>query len=349
MVRVIAVIIILLASGIVRGQEMNSYPSLAGFLRSGGELTSPKGISPQNANLLTDSTCSYLFKEGYVWASSGGGKQAYDTLRLLIERCSDWVDTEKQVNQAFSSLQIGLENWNTGGIGRYPEFLEYLKKVLYYEPDTIWYCYDVLDMFSAIQGDELARLAVARYIILNNRCPVIQEIFEQIYMGASNRKRQHWLDSLTLIYQIGQQGNRYQDWDTSVQTAYTQDTTLHPYDSTYGTIDDYGLSILRGPQNGVVGASSPSNPTALLGARLLENPVNDDIALTFETGREALVTMELRDILGKSVPIANAKNLLEQPGSHEVRVTVPNLPVGTYYLRLFTDTGEARTIKLVKE
>ncbi len=66
-------------------------------------------------------------------------------------------------------------------------------------------------------------------------------------------------------------------------------------------------------------------------------------------GREALVTMELRDILGRSIPISYAKYQLTQAGEHEASIPEPNLPPGTYYLRISTDDGDVITLKIVKE
>ena len=76
---------------------------------------------------------------------------------------------------------------------------------------------------------------------------------------------------------------------------------------------------------------------------------DNEIDVSYQMGREALVTMELRDVLGRTVPIANAKYQLEQLGSHNATIPVPNLPAGTYYLRITTDAGDAITLKVVKE
>ncbi len=102
------------------------------------------------------------------------------------------------------------------------------------------------------------------------------------------------------------------------------------------------------PQSGVE-QSSPITSQALLSAQLLENPMKDEIDISYEMGRTALVTMELRDVLGRAVPIANAKYQLEQPGSHTASIPAPNLPPGVYYLRVTTDVGDAITLKLVKQ
>ena len=46
---------------------------------------------------------------------------------------------------------------------------------------------------------------------------------------------------------------------------------------------------------------------------------------------------------------AYAKYQLEQSGDHTATISAPNLPQGTYYLRITTDVGDAITLKIVKE
>jgi Secretion system C-terminal sorting domain len=97
-------------------------------------------------------------------------------------------------------------------------------------------------------------------------------------------------------------------------------------------------------------APSAIGSQALLSAQLIENPIdNEEINISYQMGRTALVTMELRDVLGRMVPLSYAKYQLEQPGDHTATISAPNLPPGTYYLRITTDVGDAITLKVVKE
>ncbi len=331
------------------GGYLTSDPGSSGFVCSGGLIIKPKGDVPLFSPAVSDSSCGYLFSQGYLLESAGDGKQAYDTLRLLIEECPAWLDSATHIGEAFSFVNGAISEWSKGGIGRWPDYLEFLKKVLYNDLDTMWYCSDVEDMFSAAQQDVSMQLSIARYILDNNKCLAFRDDFIRFYNSDSKGKRQAWLDSLTLIYQIGQQGNRYQDWDTTVQKAYTQDTTLHPYDSTYGTIDDHGLGILRGPQHGNVLSGGTISAEALLAVRVEENPFENELDVSYDMGRTAMVSIELHDLLGKSIPIQNAKYLLSQPGTHEAKIPLEHLPPGTYYLRLLTDTGDVRTVKVIKK
>jgi hypothetical protein len=307
---------------------------------------------------LPDTTCGKLYATGYLLLSDGRGKESYDTLRLFLEQCPFWSKGGPNGENAwrgFNDINGAVSIWSKGGVGRWSEYLNWLQKVLYYNPDTMWYCSDVVDMFTALQGsgspqsDAAAQMTVAKYILENHRCPGWEDAFEKYYNSASHSRREYWLDSLTLIYQAGQLGPNYSDWDTATQNRFTRDTSMHPYDSTVPSLEQIHLEILRGQQNAVEGASGTMSSIALLDAKLLDNPMTDDIALSFEMGRTALVTMTLQDILGHAIPIENARYQLEQPGIHQAHIPAANLPAGTYYLRITTDTGETRTLKVVKQ
>ena len=164
----------------------------------------------------------------------------------------------------------------------------------------------------------------------------------QNYNAAANGRHMSWLDS---VYHLWPLAAPY--WNDSVKA----DTTAHPFkDTAVPTLQQDSLEILLGPQYAGVQSPSPITSQALLSAQLIENPVvTDEIDISYQMGRTALVTMELRDILGRSVPLSYAKYQLESPGPHEATIPAPSLPSGTYYLRLTTDAGDAITLKVVKE
>ncbi len=236
-----------------------------------------------------------------------------------------------------------VSSWGAGGDGRWPDFLTWLKQVLYLNTDTNWYCNDVGDMITAEQGNAPAVESICRYILASGKCPGFwQGAFAQWNSDAINTRHVHWIDSLYALYPL------FKPWSADSIKA---DTLAHPFsDTAVPTLSQDSLEILMGPQyaDGVQ-ASSPITSQALLSAHLLENPMKDEIDVSYEMGRTALVTMELRDVLGRSVPIANAKYQFEQPGSHTASIPAPNLPPGVYYLRVTTDVGDAITLKLVKE
>ncbi len=300
------------------------------------------------------SHCDSLFTIGYDDLQDGQMEQSYDTLRLFMEQCPFYVGNKYNSGviswQGFAEVNAAFSGWTQGGIGRYPDFMSWLKKVLYYNPDTNWYCNDVNDMLSAAPDNQTLEV-ICQYILQSGKCPVLASYFQETLNAAIQNRHTIWLDSLKYAFEVhedslGQSGVYL--WPDSIG----EDTLAHPFtDTAVPTLFQDSLEILLGPQYASsVGASSPITSQALLSAQLIENPVNNnEIDISYQMGREALVTMELRDVLGRTVPIANAKYQLEQPGDHNATIPAPNLPAGTYYLRITTDVGDAITLKVVKE
>jgi hypothetical protein len=293
--------------------------------------------------------CDSLLTIGYYDQEDGQMQNGYDTLRLFMEQCPFYVGNKYNAGvasyQVFVYVDAAVSGWTGGGAGRWLDFLSWLKQVLYLNPDTQWYCDDVSDMISALQDDEAAQEAALGYVISSGKCPALE--FATEYNSASYWRHYFWLDSVVGKYDTAVPYGVYAWW---VDSLVNKDTLANPYDSTIPSLQQENLQILLGPQfANSVGASSPITSEALLSAQLLENPMQNEIAVSYQMGRTALVTMELRDVLGRSVPIANAKYQLEQPGDHNAAIPAPNLPSGTYYLRITTDVGDAITLKIVKE
>jgi hypothetical protein len=314
----------------------------------------PARIAPRPLSLLnaddTDvpSVCAILFAAGWGNLNNYQFKPAYDTLKLYLEHCYQ----ERDAQAAFTDVNAAVDGWSAGGPGRWPDYLSWLKSVLYLKMDTDWYCDDVGAMFTALQVtpdnfDNLAaREAVAKYIVSNNRCPNLQKAIATMGNASSHWRHQYWLDSIVFRFDTMQPYGVYSWW---VDSLVNIDTLANPYDSTIPSLQQVDLQILLGPQNAAVQPSSPITSQALLNAQILDNPMQDEIDFSFEMGRTALVTLDLRDILGRTVPLTYAKYQLEQPGTHEARIPAPNLPPGTYYLRITTDTGDVITLKMVKQ
>ncbi len=307
---------------------------------------SPPSI-PVDTTVQDTASCGSFYSIGYLLVSNGVEPQGYDTLRDLIEWCPFWTDTENHSWDAFNLIAsavegvIGLNNftWN--------DFLSFLKQVLWLNPDPHWYCDDVDAMIEAVQDNQGAKVAICRYVLANNKCPQYAADFDTVLKYASIGRYQAWLDSVETKYQ-------HLNYPPSIinsriyNDSINADTLAHPYDTAPPTLWQDSLEVLMGANAGVQ-AASPIGPQALLSAQLLENPVKDEIDVAYQMGKTALVTMELWDILGRSVPIANAKYQLEQTGSHNATIPAPNLLQGTYYLRITTDVGDAITLKIVKQ
>ncbi len=344
------------------GGYLSSAPTNPGFECSSG-LTSKKksanalSFLKANVPLHVDTIvnpCGTSFAEGYALESQHIEPEGYDTLQAFLEDCPLYPNSY----QAFNMIG-GAASQTSGGPDGWPGFLTWLKKVLYYNPDTNWYCNDVGDMISAEQNNEADVESICKYILESGKCPNLAGLFAGAYPAAANGRHTAWLDSIDQHY-------NYLLWiyshhDSVVESnpggyflkldSINADTLAHPFDSTVPTLWQDSLEVLMGPQFAGVQASTPTAITsqALLSAQLLENPMNNEIDVSYDMGRTALVTMELRDVLGRSVPIANAKYQLEQPGDHTASIPAPNLPQGIYYLRITTDVGDAITLKFVKE
>ncbi len=336
------------------GGFLMSQPSSSGWSCSSGLITKKKKETPLSI-LQNDSTppdCGTLYGWGYILSSEPSAEpQGYDTNRLFLESCPFYGDsTENNPNnswRAFTFIHSSVDAWTQGGEGRYADFLSLLKQVLYYNPDTNWYCNDVDDMLDGAPSSR-AGVAILEYILQTNKCPGLTSYFQMQLAGIQQNLHQEWLDSLQTAFatkedSLGMDG--FSMWPDSIG----MDTLSHPFDTTSPNLWQFNLQLLLGPQYAGVSAPSPITSEALLSAQLLENPMQDEIDVSYEMGRTALVTMELRDVLGRSVPIANAKYQLEQPGDHTATIPAPNLPPGTYYLRITTDVGDAITLKIVKE
>ena len=314
-----------------------------------GIIKQKKGAVPQSLLQVDSSSdsseCYYLFGRGYLLESNNIEPDAYDTLRLFMEECPLWSDGVTSSWDGFGYMDGAVSGWSAGGSGRWNDFLTWLKQVLYLNPDTAWYCEDVTDMISALQSDQSAKMAALGYVITSGKCPGYDTV---LYNTASRFRHTSWLDSVEMHYGYL---NNSPDGRIAYNDSINADTLAHPYDTTVPSLFQDSLEILMGPQYAGVQQSTPTAITsqALLSAQLLENPMKDEIDVSYDMGRTALVTMELRDVLGRAVPIANAKYQLEQPGDHTATLPAPNLPQGIYYLRITTDVGDAITLKIVKE
>lgn len=308
---------------------------------SGGLGNKKKGSTPQSSRKVDTSQtlCAFLGDEGY-WAEEDGREpDGYDTLRMYMENCplypDAWRDFSNILSGAQTSIAIEPETYT------YPDFLAWLKKVLYYNPDTNWYCNDVLDMITAEQSNEADEMSICQYMIESSKCPEFTSEFQSLYGTAAGWRHYLWLDSIIRLHPL---------YLMASGDSINADTLAHPFsDTAVPSLWQDSLEILMGPQYAGVQQSQPITSIALLSAQLLENPMRDEIDISFDMGRTALVTMQLSDVLGRTVPLTYAKYQLAQPGQHDASIPAPNLPPGIYYLRITTDTGDAITLKVVKE
>ena len=321
-------------------------PMIPTVVCSGGLTIREKaGSIPLSRQAPLLSECDYLRIQGVSYDGVGSYQKAYDTTRLFIERCYDqrpssgWLSIFGKIGGAASGLSgQNHEIW--------PNYRQWLKKVLYYNLDTEYYCADLSEIwgtFQAYNSDSLSeyraltdRLAVLRYIIESGKCPALAHDFSSPYEA--------YPDSMS-IWDMQLQDRR-KLWEDSLRSLGI-DPSTRTMDSTLPNIDDLGLGLLRGKPSSVTGASQQAGPS-LLSVSALNNPFNRDLDLTVDMGREALVTVEMFDLLGNAVQLTGMKYMLKQSGPQRITVPVGSLVPGTYYLRVSTDWGDVRTVKVVK-
>jgi photosystem II stability/assembly factor-like uncharacterized protein len=84
------------------------------------------------------------------------------------------------------------------------------------------------------------------------------------------------------------------------------------------------------------------------GFSLYPNPAREAIIITFGLQKSSLINIQLFDVMGTEVSSAHFEALFER-GNQAVPLSLRDLPAGKYYARIVTSSGEARTVKLVKE
>ena len=189
-----------------------------------------------------------------------------------------------------------------------------------------WYCYCADDILESYEGIDAganfnAAIAVLRYLDSSGRCNFDAQ------------------DTQILA-------ERHMRWIDTVRGLHNGDTIDFPQDTTIPTIDEIGLSILRGPPAGV--QNDTTLQTGISNLTASDNPFSKETTLYFTTGEYAYISFQVFDVLGRVV-FGDYKGSVQPPGSYSFTVDGTSWPSGTYYARITTPLGETRMIKLVKE
>jgi hypothetical protein len=112
-----------------------------------GSLASYTKYSPRSLSVDSEVYCRSLYKEGQYLIdemTSTGWHKANDTLRLFIESCalSNTAADGSPAFHAFQDICGAVQGMDTVNV-RWLNLREWLKKVLYLNPDTGYYCFDV--------------------------------------------------------------------------------------------------------------------------------------------------------------------------------------------------------------
>jgi hypothetical protein len=273
-------------------------------------------------------SCQFLQDRMWSIGQSGNYQVMYDSARIAIEKCGTINGLFPHIWSDFGVATSGCQ-YMSKDKARFATYLDWLKKVLYLNPDTFYYCSDVKAMFLAFNWfndqrgyDINGGLAVMKFLMDSNKCLGIIPDLNKNWADARNEQYQFWKDT------VG-------DW-----RGKSPDTTLP-------TLEDLDLEILRGPQYAAVkNAFTPSTSKKIVSLSASENPFTDETTLRFALSDKEYIKVELYDLLGK---VVYSDGGLFTEGDGSLRIEGKGIPRGHLYARLSTMGGEVLTIALVKQ
>lgn len=281
----------------------------------------PKGSEPQTSTQdTTPAACDRMYLEVGSLSQGGRWQDAYDTAKTVVEQCHGIMKTHGM----FSYL-TGSNSMRNNDPNRYPEHLQWLKKVLYYDPDSVYYCADVYGMVGALQYFDSLR---GNYY--EGKLSIVLFMRDSAHCGH----RYKLLDTTakTLMAAL------YEKWRDTVT-----DSTATPFNPHIPSLEELDLTILRGPQHG----SAPMQDPRIGSIAAYPNPVANEVTLSYTLAKSALVRIDVFDPLGRSV-YASGEGFKQQ-GNHSLTLSAGDWTAGAYYIRLSTPSGEVRTVKVIKE
>ncbi len=301
--------VLLLGSHRVSGQTMSSLHDVA----------ERKGMSPLSVQDTNVSSCSALgASEGLV--TDGLYDQAYDSACSYLSHC---YYQSIAATEGFGALLDAAVDTTLTPIGR-ASMKSFLLSVLPLRSDDDWFCHCVNAIGASFFGDTNQTredLSLLYWLMNNPRCAAYQAGIAGSY--TNERKDDYHL------------------W---------QDTMHYPekYDSTLLTMQQMGLdTVLK------ISATEGVSPEAmgtqiLLNAHITSNPFTNETNLSLLIGREAYVTIQVFDLLGRQISGVGYEGVFEQ-GSRVIPLAMDAAPPGIYYLRISTTNNEAQTLKLTKK
>lgn len=258
---------------------------------------------------------------------SGDNQKMYDSAKYVIEHCAAYK-LIPPVRTDFGIASGGLQDLSNDP-NRWPPYREWLKKVLYLNSDTLYYCSDVADILNSFQY-----FNAERGHDVNGYLAVIKFLQDSHFCLSWS-----FMDSLKLK---SIRSDQYDYWRDTVRNP-----KLIPLDSTLPSLEELDLQILRGPQYAAVkNAFTPSTKTKLKYLSVSDNPFKEETTLRFGLEDAEYMKIEIFDLLGNKV---YSDSKLFNEGESEWRIEGNNLSKGSYYARLSTMGGEIKTVKLVRE
>ncbi len=248
-------------------------------------------------------------------------QDAYDAYRKYIESCA-------YLSNAWETfIDVGSMNASrSSDLHRSQEYREWLKKVLYYNLDTNYYCADLGEIqstfgwFNDQRGDDYKGFLTFEYwVIDSSKCRNLANYLKNYVKATWDKAYFIWSDSV-------------------------RNPTLTPFDSTLPSLEDLGLGILRGPKSDVKKFIDATHGEILSNIIALENPFSSETKIDFTCREAVAIRFEVFDLLGKKV--YDGGNKVYDEGRDHIVLPGNGLPHGELFARFSASDGTVKTIKL---
>jgi hypothetical protein len=309
--------------------DQTTYYSTSGVSCSSGipDPISHKG-KDKPLSIANDTSllhCEYLYHIADSLKSAQQYQKAYDGYKAYIESCAYFSDSYS----TFSD--VGTTNTKrTSDNHRDEEYREWLKKVLYYNIDTNYYCADVGEILSTFGwfNDSRGRdwrgaLTVLYFLVKSNKCPTATAYLDTVSIPADWRAL-------------------YSSWQDSVI-----DPVKNPFDSTLPSLDDLNLGILRGQPSDVKKFIDSKLGPIIGNIHASQNPFSSETKIEFTCREAVALKFEIFDVLGKKV--YDGGNKVYDEGENQILLPGAGLPHGELFARFSASDGTVKTIKLIHE
>ncbi|HET9135030.1 MAG TPA: T9SS type A sorting domain-containing protein, partial [Candidatus Kapabacteria bacterium] len=238
--------------------------------------------------------------------------------RRYIETCY----LEKDAPGEFLEITSAVQGMEAVGDTIWPEYRDWLRSVLYLNPDSTYFCADLAQYAGTFvpnwPKDYKSCLTILKYLADSSYCN-----YFHFYMTS-----------------IWESFQRY--WQDTVK-----DATTTPFDSTLPNIDQIGQGWLRGLQRDVTSGAYDIYQNAITVFSAVKNPFTDELELHYTAIKPTVAKIEIYDALGRML-WTDGQGYLE-PREHSVRIASKDWSSGAYYARIVTLQGEVKSVKLVKE
>jgi hypothetical protein len=288
----------------------------------------------QFSTATQEETCSQFQDRAQSYLDDLHFRKGYDSLRAYIEKCP----FDEFAPGSFGLVTNGAHGvFNEGDKTIWDSCRTWLKKVLYLNPDSGYYCADLREyaftyaygspIGKAYPGEYRTTLAILTYLADSSHCKYIKyDILGDPASGSPNgvlyNYRKHWQDTV-------------------------KDSIKTPFDSTLPPLDSIGMGWLRGFQRAVKSSAYTTYSNAIGELRAVKNPFTNELELELTTTKPTVAKLELYDALGRML-WSEPQGYLE-PMSHRFKIAASEWSGGTYSARVTTLQGEVKTCKVVKE